>query len=188
MEYKDSDVGPYNEVSLSLALKRGWVPCTSLIQAAGSLWTRTYHAYVKALPVTTEVALHGGVDFFNYPKYLADISFRETKSHRVCTVRDRESGDLILEFEGRRIATGVLAADAQDTMTLRTYPELDGRPHRATLLVNRVQYGTCYFRGAGLRYGTHPRSEAFAGLGAGPVFEYLYAPRCQGVLFKPEAL
>lgn len=188
MEYKDSDIGPYNEVSLSLALKRGWLPFTSLLQAAGSLATGAYHAYVKALPVTTEVALHGGVDFFNYPKYLADVSFRETASHRVCTLRDKESGDVILEFEGRRLPTRVCAADATDPMTLYTYPEMGGRPVRATLLVNRVERATAFLRGAGLRLGAHPRAQAFSGLGLGPLVQYLYAPRCQGVLFKPEAL
>jgi len=188
MEYKDSDIGPYNEVSLSIALKRGWLPFTSLIQAARAVQSRTFHAYVKALPVTTETALHGGVDFFNYPKYLADISFRETATHRVCTLRDKESGDLILEFEGRRVATWTCAPKDENRLTLLTYPELGGRPMRAKLLVNRVECGTAWLRGAGLRLGPHFRAAEFRDLEIGPVLEYVYAPRCQGVLFKPEAL
>lgn len=188
MEYKDSDIGPYNEVSLSVALRRGWLPFLSLFQAARSLQSRTYHAYVKALPVTTETALHGGVDFFNYPKYLADITFRETAAHRVCTLRDKESGDVILEFEGRRLATWTTAPADENRMTLFTYPEMAGRPMRAKLLVNRVESATTFLRGAGLRLGPHPRASEFSRLGLGPVVEYLYAPRCQGVLFGPEAL
>ena len=186
MEYKDSDIGPYNEISLSIALKRGWLPFLSLYQAARSLQTRTYHAYIKDLPVTTETALHGGVDFFNYPKYLADISFRETAAHRVCTLRDKDSRDVILEFEGRRLSTWACAPDDENRMTLYTYPRIDGRPRRAKLLVNRLESGTAYLRGAGLRLGSHPRAAEFENLGIGPVMEYVYAPRCQGVLFKPE--
>ena len=187
MEYKDSDIGSYNEISLSIALKRGWLPFMSLLQAARSLQSSTYHAYIKALPVTTETALHGGVDFFNYPKYLADISFRETATHRVCTLRDKDSRDVILEFEGRRIATWACAAKNENRLTLYTYPEIGGRPQRAKLLVNRLESGTTYLRGAGLRLGSHPRAEEFNKLGIGPALEYVYAPRCQGVLFKPEA-
>lgn len=187
MEYKDSDIGPYNEISLSIALRRGWLPFASLFQAARAASARTYHAYIKALPVTTATALHGGVDFFNYPKYLADISFRETATHRVCTLRDKDSRDVILEFEGRRLATWACAPKDENRMTLYTYPEIDGRPRRAALLVNRLSSGTAYLRGAGLRVGAHPRGAEFSALGLGPVLEYLYAPRCQGVLFKPEA-
>ncbi|TBR18930.1 hypothetical protein EPO15_14780 [bacterium] len=187
MEYKDSDIGPYNEVSLSIALKRGWLPLTSLLQAARSVQSRVYHAYVRSLPVTTETALHGGLDFFNYPKYLADISFSETSGHRVCTLRDPATRDLILEFQGRRIATRCGAPQDRDLMTLYTYPEMDGRPRRAKLLVNRLECGSAYLRGARLRLGSHPRADEFKGLGLGSVVEYLYAPRCQGVLSAPEA-
>ena len=186
MEYKDSDIGPYNEISLSIALKRGWLPFMSMFQAARSLQSRTFHAYIKALPVTTETALHGGVDFFNYPKYLADISFRETATHRVCTLRDKDSRDVILEFEGRRIAAWTCAPKDENRMTPYTYPEFDGRPRRAKLLVNRLESGTEYLHGAALRLGTHPRAAVFKDLGIGRLVEYLYAPRCQGVLFKPE--
>jgi hypothetical protein len=188
MEYRDSDIGPYNEVSLSIALKRGWLPLTSLIQAARSMRSRTYHAYIKSLPVTTETALHGGLDFFNYPKYMADITFHETAAHRVCTLRDLKTRDLILEFEGRRIATRSPAAERDDLMTLYTYPQMDGAPKRAKLLVNRLEYGTTLLRGARLHTGSHPRAAEFKGLGLGRVVEYLYAPRCQGVLSLPEAL
>lgn len=188
MEYKDSDIGPYNEVSLSIALNRGRLPFTSLAQAARSVLTRTYHAYVKALPVTTETALYGGIDFFNYPKVLADISFHETAAHRVCTLRDLASRDLILEFEGRRTSTRSPAAQEDDLMTLYTYPEMDGRPRRAKLLVKRLECGTKLLRGARLHLGSQARADEFKGLGIGRVVEYLYAPRCQGVLSLPEAL
>ncbi len=184
MEYKDSDIGPYNEVSLSIALRRGPLPFTSLLQAARALRTRTFHAYVKALPVTTEVALHGGVDFFNYPKFLADITFRETSSHRVCTVRDKQSRDLILEFEGRKLP----ARPCEERLTLHTYPEIKGRPARARLVVNQLERGASFMLGAGLRFGAHPAADVFKRLGIGRLAHYLYAPRCQGVLFAPEAL
>jgi hypothetical protein len=188
MEYKDSDIGPYNEISLSIALKRGWLPFMSMFQATRSIQTREYHAYIKSLPVTTATALHGGIDFFNYPKYLANITFRETAAHRVCTLRDNESGDVILEFEGRRISTWVCAPRDENVMTLYTYPEMKGRPMRAKLIINRVECGTAYGRGANLRYGSHARAADFSGLGIGRIVEYLYAPRCQGVMFAPEAL
>jgi hypothetical protein len=188
MEYEDTDIAPYNEVALSIGLRRGWLPFTSIPQTLRALASQSFHAYVKALPVTTEVALHGGIDFFNYPKYLADISFRETASHRICTVRDKDSRDLILEFEGRRIETRACAPRDENRLTLFTYPELGGRPHRAKLLINQIERGAALGRGASLRFGPHPRAADFKELGLGAALHYVYVPRGQAILFKPEAL
>lgn len=186
MEYRDTDVGPYNEVSLSIAVRRGWLPFMSLAQLVRSLQSQAFHAYVKALPVNTEVSLHGGLDFFNYPKYLADISFRDTATHRVCTVRDRESRDLILEFEGWKPRT---RTSGSDIVSLWTYPVIGGRPHRAKMLVNQLEAGTAWLRrGAWLRFGPHERAEVFKRLELGRQAQYVYAPRCEAVLFEPEAL
>ncbi|MBI4247871.1 MAG: hypothetical protein HY611_00075, partial [Elusimicrobia bacterium] len=146
-------------------------------------------AHVAALPVTTETALYGGIDFFNYPKYLADISFRETATHRVCTLRDKESRELIAEFEGRKIPTRTCAAEEENKLTFYTYPWIGARPHRAKLLINQIERGgACLRRGASLRLGSHPRAEAFRALSIGAQAQYLYAPKCQAVLFAPEAV
>lgn len=72
------------------------------------------------LPVTTEIALQGGVEVYNYPKYLADISYRETKNYRICTVRDRESQDLIVEFDGRKLET---KHPSRPNLDFHNYPE-----------------------------------------------------------------
>jgi len=188
MEYKDSDIGPYNEISLSIAVKRGRLPFVNLLQAARAQATGNFHAFVRTLPVTTQTALHGGVDFFNYPKYLADVHFRETASHRVCTLRDIASGDVILEFVGRRLGTWSCPPSRQNRMTLYTYPKMDGELKRAKLVVNRAESGSSWLRGADLLLGSHPKAGEFSALGIGRLLEYQYAPRCQGILYKPEPL
>ena len=188
MEYKDSDIGPYNEISLAIAVKRGWLPFVNLLQAARSQATGVFHASIQALPVTTRTALDGGVDFFNYPKYLADIRFRETASHRVCTLRDKDGGDVVLEFVGRRIGTWSCPPSAQVLSTLYTYPKLNGETVRARMVVDRRESAGKWLRGADLRLGTHTRAREFAALGLGALVQYDFSPRCQGILYKPEPL
>ena len=186
MEYRDTDIGPYNEVSLAIPVRRsGSLPPLELLS---SLRSGDHHAYIADLPVDTEPALYGGIDFFNYPKYLADITFRETSTHRVCTLRDRDTHDLILEFEGRRLAARTAAPSERDLLTLHTYPRIEDRPNHARLLVNRIERASRLCRGAGLRYGPHPRADAFKNLLIGRLVHYAYAPRCQAILFKPRAL
>lgn len=187
VEYRDCDIGPYNEVSLSIPIR------DPAFAAAPSAWTlltallkRRYHAYVKELPVSTEAALYGGIDFFNYPKYLADISFRETAAHRICTLRDKESMDLILEFEGRKIAAKKSRAPL-DVLTFDTYPRKENRTYRARMLLNLKEAAESYpVASSPVRIGRHPRAELFRKLGLGRPLQYVFAPKCEAILFMPE--
>ena len=189
-EYKDSDVGPYNEISLSFPIQYGR-PTYFPTQAAlvKSILTDQYHAYVKELPVSTEISLYGGLDYFNYPKYLADITFRESAHHRVCTLRDPQTLDLIFEFEGRKLQT----SGAQPrTMTLNSYPEKDGQAWRARVAMNIFASSTSYLPAplslCSTRLGEHSRSTPFEKLKLGSPLMYLYVPQAEAILFEPELL
>lgn len=189
LEYKSSDIGPYNEVSLSIPIyKPGLRLLPPQLAAARALLTGSYHACVQELPVSTEVALAGGVDYFNFPKYLADISFRETATHRVATVRDKKNFDLIAEFSGRKIEVKKSKKEL-DVMTVNTYPKKDGVLLHSKMALNRKEsamappLGNC-----SLRLGRHPRAEPFKNLKIQWPLHYLFAPRCQAILFMPKAL
>ncbi len=185
MEYRETDIGPYNEVSLSVGVHHGRLPALSPARLVGSLLTGGYHGYVKELPVNTEVSLYGGIDFFNFPKYLADISFRETADHRVCTVRDKETLDLILEVEGRKIRT----LKPPSLMTLNSYPQKDGKTLHAKTMVNQRRWGrTFLLRNMTVRLGEHPRAQPFKELALGKQLEYLLAPSCEAILFMPSTV
>ncbi|MCI4680894.1 acetoacetate decarboxylase family protein [Rhodoblastus acidophilus] len=77
-EYRDTTIGPYNEICLGVMARR---PGTS-----PSLWSllsdlrkvEDAALYVTNLPVTTNAALTGGIEIWGYPKYLTGIttSFR----------------------------------------------------------------------------------------------------------------
>jgi hypothetical protein len=189
LQHKDTDIGPYNELSLSIAIRprRSLSPFASLRAILKSLWTRSYHAYVKQLPVTTEVAFFGGVDFFNYPKYIADITFEESGTRRVCTLRERGNRDLILEFTGRKIGTSA-AGGRMRILTLNTYPWMKLRTVHASMILNLKESRTSYLRRPSIRFGLHPRAEVFKNLGLGMPLQYFYAPSCEAVLFKPVPL
>ena len=186
MEYLDTDIGPYNEVSLSIPLRVGRSALPSPLLLLRSVLPRSYHAYIKELPVNTEVALYGGLDIFNYPKYRADISFRETAAHRVCTVRDRDSLDLVLEFEGAKIRTREKSG-TDAVMTLNTYPRKENRTYRARMLLNQRERGDSFMPGAvSLRLGASARAEPFRRLSLGRPLHYFFAPRCEAALFMPD--
>jgi len=148
-EYRDTDVGPYNEVSLALAVRMGAGNTPGFLSVARSLISDTYHAYILHLPVNTEIALHGGVDIFNYPKYLADIRFDETESERNCRVLDKDSGELIYAFKGKRLPCAKRRADESarkpNTTTFFSYPLMNGKILRAMFRLNQIEFRTQWF-------------------------------------------
>jgi len=192
-EYRDSDIGPYNELSLSVGVHFGGKRVASPAAILASIWKEEYHGYVSELPVTTEVALYGGLDFFNFPKYLAEISFAQEAEHRICRLRDRESGELIVAFKGRALTSPGRVDKAKPPrparMTLASYPQSDGKTLRARFALNLKDAARSWLRGhATLTPGTHPRAQLFRRLALGRPIQYIFAPSCEAILFPPEII
>ncbi len=103
-EYKDTDIGSYNELAIAIPLNDPPyslnLPGKALIQ---SMRRGQLHAYVHHLPVTTEIARAGGVDFYNYPKFIAKIDFHESGDRRECRLAEGE--EHILTLNGKKIST-----------------------------------------------------------------------------------
>ncbi len=47
---------------------------------------RGYELFIYHLPVTTEIALRAGVDFYNYPKFPSEIEFQDKADSVTCEV------------------------------------------------------------------------------------------------------
>ncbi len=189
IEYRDSDVGPYNEVALSVLLDRhGALP--GLPGLATALLGGELHAHILDLPVDTEIALQGGLVVFGYPKYLSKIAFCDDAQARVCEVRDRQTGALILSIRGNAVSTQSTGAGCGrlDVMTLRTYPLKDGAALRTRMRLHRVEHGDVLLRGMTIKLGAHPRAATWRALGLGNVLLYSRAPRCEAILDVPELL
>ncbi|MBI4615555.1 MAG: acetoacetate decarboxylase family protein [Planctomycetes bacterium] len=182
-EYRDTGIGPYNEVSLSVAVTcgRSGGAFRACLDAASR---RRYAAYVLALPVNTEIALHGGLDFFGFPKYLADIRFSESGDTRTCSVEDPATGKPIYSFAGKKIPT---RPRARDVAVFHTFPILAGKTVRTTMVVRSFERGTRVL-GGGFRItpGEDPRARLLADLAPGRLLEYVHVPRAEAILFEPE--
>jgi hypothetical protein len=96
--YRDTDIGSYNEVLIG-------IPIT--LDEPSRLFTGIIHrfpeipfVYILHLPVTTEIALRGGIDFLGTPKFPADITFEEESDFIKC--RLTEKGTHILTLAVRK--------------------------------------------------------------------------------------
>jgi hypothetical protein len=139
-EYRQTSIGPYNEVGTALLVRpRGArrSPLGIAEMLAPPRW-RKGGAYVVDLPVTTAAAHAAGREIWGYPKFVTDISFRLAGREIACDVLEPEGArhgrrERIVALRGR-LGPG-LPAPSMDIVTfsilgqthLRTVIDVRGR-------------------------------------------------------------
>jgi hypothetical protein len=184
-EYRDTDIGPYNELAISVALNEPWflpnVPGRALL---AGLRRRQLHGWVHHLPVTTEIARVGGITLYNYPKFIGRIEFEESGTERIC--RLSEGQEHILTLVGKRIAT-----PHSKQLQLFSHLWMDRQPQSSEFKLNAVAMGMSVRpSSASLDLGNnHPIARELASLlvSRRPI-QYQYMPRFEGILYGPEHL
>jgi len=183
-EYRDTDIGPYNELAISVVLNEPWflpnLPGRALVS---SLRRRQLHAWIQHLPVTTEIARAYGAEM-NYPKFVGGIDFEQTATDRVC--RLSEGVERILTLSGDLIAT-----PRSEQFQFFCHTWMDRQPQSAEFKINATQMGVSLRPGvATLELGEHhPIALELAGLllSRRPI-QYQYISRFEGILYGTEHL
>lgn len=185
LEHRDTGIGPYNEVAVCVPLNEPWfrpnVPGRALVDG---LRRGQAHMYVLHLPVTTEIARRGGIELYNFPKFLAVIDVEEEDDRRVC--RLAEGKEEILRFGGPRLS-GRTGGEVQ--YFLGSW--MDRQPQWAEFKLNRLEAAATLRPGAAsVELGTrHPIARELDRLllsRRSLVFEHV--PRLEAILYGPEHL
>jgi len=100
-EYFDTSIGPYNEIAIAIPIS--FPPSFAFpgLAAISMMRKKLFHVYIHHLPVTTEIALKGGFYFWNYPKFLAEISFKDEGQNLEVILK--EKGEMILKLKSRKL-------------------------------------------------------------------------------------
>jgi hypothetical protein len=173
-EYRDSDAGPYNEVAIAFpfTLDNSAPVLTGLL---GEI-RRGPLAYVYKLPVTTEIAYHFGVDFYNFPKFLANIDFTREGDWIRC--RLAEGGRHILTLSARRLPVKPSPRWRFHGITTR-----NNRILRSEVIVNvgdqAISRNPGHIR---LDIGDHELGRELRHLKLGRMVHAQYLPQCQTIL------
>jgi len=133
-EYRDTDIGPYNEMAVSIPCVYGQRP-VPLWTVARQMRRRTLSAYVLQLPVTTEIARVGGVELYGFPKIVAPVDYATEGRHF----------EGALHVDGRRVLGlgGQLPEDTEEDVPVRyiTYSMREGRLMEANVTVRADAMG-----------------------------------------------
>jgi hypothetical protein len=173
-EYRESDIGPYNEVSIAVPVtidKETPMFTGSLRRMPKDLMVYSHH-----LPVTTEIARAVGADFAGYPKFIADIRFVEEGDWLSCELK--ADGQDVLRLSGRKL-------DVKRFTRLRVNPITFRRGYflRSEWVISERDMGTSNGRGdVRIELGEHEISEELRALNLGRVTGYRYCPHAQGIL------
>ncbi len=185
LEYRDTDIGPYNELMVAVLLNApGRLNFPGRALADSIFRPEQSHAFILHLPVTSAVALAAGVDYYNFPKFLANIEFTEDNGIRSCSLAEGE--EHILTVSGTSIATRYSARSS-----LFAHLFMDGQPQQAQVKMHEAEKGICRRPGAAqLSWGErHPVALELERLLVIPrSIHYELTPRMECILFGPEHL
>ena len=105
-EYRQVDIGPYNEVAVTVLAVAPQDPAPAI--------------YVADLPVTTEVANRAGQELWGYNKFVTGIEIKGEGKQFSAVVRDPQNG-LITSLEGTRgVSVPVAPTDLYSFSLLQT--------------------------------------------------------------------
>ncbi|MEM7180797.1 MAG: acetoacetate decarboxylase family protein [Spirochaetota bacterium] len=101
-EYRDTSIGSYNEVGLAALCVPKHVenPLFSLADIFKPSNSRDLGFFIIDLPVTTEIALAAGKEYWNYPKFVAQIPLEYRADYVNFSVRDPNGSQNIMSMKG----------------------------------------------------------------------------------------
>ena len=101
LEYRDTSIAPYNEIAISVPVRFPPKFVFPGLSAISMMLKNSFSVYIHHLPVTTEMARKVGVHFFNYPKFLAEITIQDQDEKLEVTLREED--ELILKMNAKKL-------------------------------------------------------------------------------------
>ncbi len=158
IDYKQNDLGDYNEVSIALFVRRrgegGRLPYLS--DAMGLLGGKAA-TYIKYLPVDQPFTCEAGCAMWGFPKSVERIEIRYEESRAVCSLE--MDGQHVLTCEYPRGGKGSLPE-----MSMQTFTYIEGALHRTPYRSAATGVGK-FLRGARISLGDHPIAQELRSLG-----------------------
>ncbi len=178
-DYRDTSIGPYREVGIAVPARYRPRFNPMLVPPLRMAASLSYEAFVWQLPVTTETALHAGIDIWGYPKFLAEIEFEEGEEEVTCTLK--EKGSLILTLEVKKSLPRM-----KTYFDLNTYSVKDRELLFTSIRGISSSLGRSFLPGtARITLGEHEISRRIREIAPGKSIHSLYIPRARMLL--PEA-
>ncbi len=158
IDYRDNDLGDYNEVSLALFVRRrGEAVGVPWVGTAVALARNRIATYIHRLPVDQAFTCEAGRTIWGFPKTVEQIVFDDGGGRRSCR----------LVMDGRHVFTLSLARGGRRHLPdapMTTYSYIGGVLHRTPFVSGADGVGI-RLGGAELALGDHPIARELGALG-----------------------
>ena len=158
IDYRDNDLGDYNEVSLALFVRpRGERAGVPYLSPALDFVRNRVATYIWKLPVDQRFTCAAGRGIWGFPKSVEQIAFEEVGGRRRCR----------LVMDGRHVLTFSVSRGGGRTLpdaAMATYTYIDGVLHRTPFVTGATGVGI-HLGGAELVLGDHPLAAELGSLG-----------------------
>lgn len=132
LQYRQSDLGAYNELALAIPIAYG-AHALPVLDALRHGFARAFNAWVWQLPVTTEASREAGVALGGFPKSVADIRFEVDDARVRCTLFEEGAASI-----GLGCPAGAAAGERQ--LKARAYTTIGQVPLVSTFLMRQTRF------------------------------------------------
>ncbi len=159
IDYKDNDLGDYNEVSLAFVVRERTAPRgLPYLGAAWNVARGRLATFIHWLPVNQGFTRDAGEGIWGFPKTVEEIDFDYAEDRATCR----------LAAGGRHVLTLSLPRGGKKTLPdneLVTYTYIQGVPHKTRFTSGAEGFGFAGGGGARLELGDHPYADQLRTLG-----------------------
>lgn len=140
VQYRESDLGPYNELVVAVPIAFG-AHALPVLDAVRQGFGRAFNGFIWQMPVTTAVARDAGLALAGFPKFIADIRFE---------VDDRRVRCTLFEDGAPSVCLGADAGsdDGERQLKARGYTQPGRVPLVSTFLMRQTRFRDHVQRGA----------------------------------------
>ncbi len=159
IDYRDNDLGNYNELSVTFFVRPAGAP--KGIPYLGSVLAflrQGLGTYIYKLPVNQGFTQEAGYTIWGFPKTVEEIDIRHEDTRSTCR----------LEMDGQHVLTLTLPRGGKGTMPDRdmvTYTIIDGAPHRTRSSMGGEGFRVGGGSGVSIELGSHPLADDLRALG-----------------------
>ncbi|SFD59570.1 hypothetical protein SAMN05428997_13436 [Bosea sp. CRIB-10] len=185
--YRYCDNDSYEEIGLSVITNKPGSFNLGPFSLLGQMMDSDFWGYVLKLPVNTELARVRGVVGYNLPKWLTDISYKETDKSVVVEIFDAQTRKVDVTFETRKLAD----VSSKESMVKNSFTNLDqkGRLTTGYTVSRQLRHASSSSADAvKLTLGDGSLSTYIKALKLGTLVKYEYVPEFQGALYSPKVL
>ena len=158
IDYRDNDLGDYNEISVALFVRRrGEKKGLPYLSAAFDMMRGLLPTHILHLPVTQSFTCEAGQVIWGFPKTVDEIDF-DTTGDRARCVWNKDGQNVL------KISLPIGGTRDFPEQALRTYSYIDGALHQTSFASSAENLGV-RMGGVKIALGAHPIADELRSLG-----------------------